>query len=313
MIHEHDFLHCLSPSFQHKSNELVSTIRPKRSLVIINSAMPQLAFLVERLWPLFQFTLCADGGANRLYHSFSNSHLTSQREKYTPQFIVGDLDSLEDEVAEYYRANGTTIIHNSDQDSNDLDKTLQVLQQQIQSSSSSSNDRQSSSSVVDHEIIIIGAFGGRFDQEMANIHALFRWQHMFPRMILLDLPCSKYSHSVISNNDPSVERNSKDSDCMGSVTSLLSANNSQHILRLIRDNHVTEGVVIGLLPIGGRVREITTSGLLWNLNKQSLAFGELISSSNRFDDTHRSEEDNASIVRIETSDDVVWTCSFRLH
>ena len=34
-------------------------------------------------------------------------------------------------------------------------------------------------------VIILGAFGGRLDQEIANIHALFKWQKSFHRIVLL--------------------------------------------------------------------------------------------------------------------------------
>ena len=34
-------------------------------------------------------------------------------------------------------------------------------------------------------VIILGAFGGRLDQEVANIHALFKWQGTFRNIVLL--------------------------------------------------------------------------------------------------------------------------------
>ena len=34
-------------------------------------------------------------------------------------------------------------------------------------------------------VIILGAFGGRLDQEMANIHALYKWHQSFDKIILL--------------------------------------------------------------------------------------------------------------------------------
>jgi thiamine pyrophosphokinase len=37
----------------------------------------------------------------------------------------------------------------------------------------------------------------------------------------------------------------------------------------------------GLLPIGGRVEAVTTTGLKWNLDHQALDFAGLVSSSNQ--------------------------------
>lgn len=34
-------------------------------------------------------------------------------------------------------------------------------------------------------VIVLGAFGGRLDQEIANIHALFKWQGTFRKIVLL--------------------------------------------------------------------------------------------------------------------------------
>lgn len=32
----------------------------------------------------------------------------------------------------------------------------------------------------------LGAFGGRFDQEIASVHALYKWKGMIERLILMD-------------------------------------------------------------------------------------------------------------------------------
>ncbi|CAN0438080.1 unnamed protein product, partial [Ascophyllum nodosum] len=45
--------------------------------------------------------ICADGGANRLHDSF-DADSPGERERYVPDMIVGDLDSLRPEVAAFY-------------------------------------------------------------------------------------------------------------------------------------------------------------------------------------------------------------------
>lgn len=172
-------------------------------------------------------------------------------------------------------------MRNPDQDSNDLDKTLVVLKDLLAPESSSEEAKPVR---IEQEIIIVGAFGGRFDQEMANIHALFRWKDVFPRMVLLDTD---------------------------SVTFLLDERYHHEIYLQREPNVVVEGTVIGLLPIGRPAERVTTTGLQWNLHDNPLSFGQLISSSNRF-----CENDPTAIqsncVTVDTSDDLVWTCSFLL-
>ena len=47
--------------------------------------------------------VCADGGANRLYDAMM-METASTEEEVTPDFIVGDLDSIRPEVEQFYRS-----------------------------------------------------------------------------------------------------------------------------------------------------------------------------------------------------------------
>lgn len=159
------------------------------------------------------------------------------------------------------------VIQEPDQDTNDLDKSLTVLAELTKDES-------------DHEVIIVGPFGGRFDQEMANIHALYRWQEIFHRIVLVDA---------------------------SSTTFLL--NSGRHVISPLRcEVGIVEGGVVGLLPIGGPVRCLTTTGLQWNLDGGSLEFGKLVSSSNRVADDAQANH----CITIETSDPLIWNCSFEV-
>jgi thiamine pyrophosphokinase len=55
--------------------------------------------LTISIWNNFEFKICAEGGANRLYDQLN----INKRPLYIPDYIVGDLDSIRDEVKEYYR------------------------------------------------------------------------------------------------------------------------------------------------------------------------------------------------------------------
>ena len=63
--------------------------------------------LASTLWSQCWVKICADGGANRLYDGFisgSGSSANSTTVKnYIPDYITGDLDSLRNEVQQFYR------------------------------------------------------------------------------------------------------------------------------------------------------------------------------------------------------------------
>lgn len=126
-------------------------------------------------------------------------------------------------------------------------------------------------------VILVGAFGGRFDQEIATIHALYRWSACFERLILLS------------------------SD---SVTCLLEAER-RHVITPIQTEKLKEGNTCGLLPVGCKVDSITTFGLEWNLSGESLEMGKRISSSNRLG------QDQSEVI-VETSDPILWTSSYTI-
>lgn len=91
------------------------------------------------------YILCADGGA-----------LNAVKFGFTPQTIIGDLDSLSTQQVNDFEANGATIIRYPDEkDETDLELTLHWCIEQSAT-----------------DIYIIGGLGGRFDQTLANIYLL---------------------------------------------------------------------------------------------------------------------------------------------
>jgi len=137
------------------------------AVVILNGIGLGASF--ENVWQKAKITICADGGANILYDRYDKCN-TTQKDRFIPQYIKGDLDSIRDDVAMYYKNHGTQVMQDPDQNSNDLDKCL-VLLQSIQSQYQKSATLDSAKL----NVLILGAMGGRFDQEMQNINALFRW------------------------------------------------------------------------------------------------------------------------------------------
>ena len=159
--------------------------------------------------------VCADGGANVLYDATD----TELIEVAAPAAIIGDLDSVRPEVVSHYKDEcGTKIINDDDQNRHDLDKCLGYL-----------------ASKQHAKVIVIGAFGGRIDHEMACINALYRWQSVFSNGLFmlsaesLGLLLMPGQHSIFPHDK-------------------------------------IEGPTCGLIPIGRPCRSVTTSGLKWNLD-----------------------------------------------
>lgn len=130
-------------------------------------------------------------------------------------------------------------------------------------------------------ILIMGAYGGRFDQEMATVSCLFRWLNTFDRVVLLGDKSASYLLQ------PSVRHHIR---CTNHTDSLGQSKGCV----------VKEGPTCGLIPLGGRVNSITTTGLQWDLNESSLEMGVLVSSSNAI-------LPGAGEVTVETSEPVLWT------
>jgi thiamine pyrophosphokinase len=56
------------------------------------------AAITRRLWNNFDFKICCDGGANRLFDGFIDD-----KELFIPDMVIGDLDSIRVDVKDYYR------------------------------------------------------------------------------------------------------------------------------------------------------------------------------------------------------------------
>ncbi|KAK1937867.1 Thiamine pyrophosphokinase 1 [Phytophthora citrophthora] len=216
--------------------------------------------LFWNMWSSASLTVCADGGANRLY---DRSVALQVQDRVAPKFIKGDLDSIRPDVRTFFTAKGTTVLQDLDQYSNDLDKCLQLIYQEQQQQS---NDKFS--------VMIFGAMGGRFDQEMQSINALFRWKDKFQQLMLLS----------------------------DETTARLLEPQVRHV---ISPNFHFEARTCGLIPVAGKCKEVTTTGLTWNLSPgMETAFGGLISSSNHVDDA-------CEQVEVVCDAPLIWTTELK--
>ena len=101
------------------------------ALIILNTPIKctknngELSGVLFRLWEASAYRVCADGGANRLFDAtVARSQTRGERDEsteYIPDFITGDLDSLREDVRQYYEAKGVSILRVEDQNFHDLD------------------------------------------------------------------------------------------------------------------------------------------------------------------------------------------------
>lgn len=166
--------------------------------------------LFWRLWRRARLRVCADGGANRLFDATLRSHGAASStssasptgEQFLPTLVCGDLDSIRTDVAIHYANEHVPIVRSVCQDTTDLEKCLVALRIAHRHCSDSHGDGVSREQCVRHAfgtvwhasleeavvasasetaattppapvrtVCVFGAFGGRFDQQMAAIHA----------------------------------------------------------------------------------------------------------------------------------------------
>lgn len=132
LVHRYDSPFFLSNSSEQENSSPAALIILNTPIINYNNlskgeASSPLPGVLSALWKSSSYRICADGGANRLYHATVASHATSDSQltasgrSYLPDLITGDLDSLLPHVQEYYEQRGVPIVRIEDQDYHDLD------------------------------------------------------------------------------------------------------------------------------------------------------------------------------------------------
>lgn len=117
-------------------------------------------------------------------------------------------------------------------------------------------------------IIVYGDMDGRFDHVMGNINTLFTG-------------CAQTDVPIY---------------LVGSKAITFLLNEGSHQIDV---NSKSRGVHCGLIPIGQPCSHVTTTGFRWNLSDQTLAFGQLVSTSNAFTDS--------PVVTVDTDHPLILT------
>ncbi|KAG7665863.1 THI80 [[Candida] subhashii] len=170
-----------------------------QALIILNQ---KIDVDIINIWHKCELIVCADGGANRLFDYF-NDYDSLPRSKYIPQYIVGDLDSIRPDVSDYYSSQGSRVILQSSQFSNDFDKAIVTIQlhyalgQEQKSIPDDVNDDDGLSVLWDElleknkgeavkvKIFVMNGIGGRFDQTIHSISQLYILARTCPNLDLL--------------------------------------------------------------------------------------------------------------------------------
>lgn len=223
-----------------------------------------------------------------------NTHTNTKHEQFIPNTIAGDLDSLQLETRQYYERRGVKIKRDPYQDSNDIDKAVQAVVQHFETQARIKRHPKytttfTSSSVV--RCIVYGAFGGRFDQEMASLQILYQYANVGMQLFL-------YNDQTMAFLLPA----GKNYIYVATTTTTTTSSHATLPDRDCQDPMVYEGPTCGLIPLGCPVECVTTSGLQWNLNGQRTAFGDLVSTSNCIVDTTVIPFDNRNLTKRSTDD-----------
>lgn len=190
-----------------------------------------------------------------------------------PDAICGDLDSIQDDVKDYYRQQGTTIIKDPDQYSTDFTKCLKYISATFNEISASEHkpqgSRRSNSYCLD--VAVIGGLCGRADQALSQLHHLFA-----------------------ASEDPSLLRGDIYLITPESVIFVLEKGLNK-IHTPVSSDLLAENV--GVIPLG-RPSVITTRGLGWDVTDWATEIGGQVSTSNHV---------RSGIIEIDTSERVIFT------
>ncbi|XP_026737262.1 thiamin pyrophosphokinase 1 isoform X2 [Trichoplusia ni] len=236
----------------------------KYAILILNRPITQNPQFMRRLWNQASIRITVDGGTNRW-----DQFISSQPEAYNkglklPDLVTGDFDSITTEICDKYKKKGCKIVHTLDQDHTDFTKALLELIihcNQI--------------GVEIENVVTFAQNSGRLDQVLGNIQTLF-----LARDKLLIAP--KIKIYLISDD---------------SISWLLSP--GEHVILISEEVRKSKRVWCSLVPIGEACERVTSTGLKWNLDHQRLKYGDLVSTSNRFDGSDK--------VTVNCSHTLLWS------
>ncbi|MDN5276983.1 MAG: thiamine pyrophosphokinae [Clostridiales bacterium] len=164
---------------------------------------------VKAMLPQVDYTICADGGVRY-----------ARDLGVVPDLIVGDFDSLPDEVLREYSMAGIPIKrYPADKDKTDMQIAVDMAVDMGAS-----------------QVFLLGAFGSRWDHSYANMLMLYRLARRGIKAQILD------SHNVVMVSSGKVEIEGE----IGQTLSLLPLSGD---VRILRTDGLKYPIVDGILPL----------------------------------------------------------------
>ncbi|PGH05782.1 thiamine pyrophosphokinase [Blastomyces parvus] len=263
------------------------------ALLVLNQPINQNAYTVLKKHA--SFTICADGGANRLYHLM---HKSGRESIELPDAIVGDLDSISPEVRKHYENLQVPIIYDPGQYSTDVTKCLCYLRSRTQSLTaprSSKNGTPVATAVntstvnendIDINVLLLGGLGGRVDQAFSLINHLYLSSTPTPSPSPTSTPPHEQRHLyLISEESISFllhrghNRIHVPGGSLMGVSPSLSPSPPSQSTTATTTQTTPFAENVGIIPIAGPAA-ITTKGLEWDIHDWKTNFGGQVSSSN---------------------------------
>jgi thiamine pyrophosphokinase len=115
-----------------------------KKIAIIGNGTINNTIFHKKLLKNIEIIICADGGATN-----------AKKMQIIPNYIIGDLDSTNEDILNYFKNKKTKIILDKDQDKTDMELAISLAE-----------------SFNPTAIIILGAIGYRIDHTLANILCL---------------------------------------------------------------------------------------------------------------------------------------------
>ncbi|XP_032687630.1 thiamin pyrophosphokinase 1 isoform X2 [Odontomachus brunneus] len=214
------------------------------------------------IWEKARITVTVDGGTTRWLKYLEDigiNILNGQYKKYVPDLITGDMDSTSESVFRKLESMGSIVVETPDQNHTDFTKALVQVKEYARLKN-----------INLEKIYVFVETTGRFDHIIGNANTLYKSKML-----------------------------------VGNIKVIQVASNSfTWILRCgMHKINIPERLVqckswCSLMPLGFPVKCISTTGLKWNLNKASLTFGGLVSTSNTYDNC---------VVTVNTDTPVTWS------
>ncbi|XP_030059583.1 thiamine pyrophosphokinase 1 isoform X2 [Microcaecilia unicolor] len=303
---------------------LLSTGNMKFCLLILNQPLDR---HFHHLWNKAILRACADGGANRLYHITEG-----MQERFLPDYISGDFDSIRSNVKEYYKMKklqreaggthtqthqlspdiGARVVCGSPASSCCIGKVF------VCSSLVRCLVRLSSAQLVvvpytvskQHTLPLGCELIETPDQDSTDFTKCFQVLLEKIKAQSLQVDAIVVLGGLGGRFDQimaSVETLHHAADMTVLPVVVIQEHSLIYFLRPGKHTlHVAtgkEGEWCGLIPVGNPCNRVTTTGLKWNLTTSVLKFGTLISTSNTYN--------GSGVVTVETDNPLIWTMGIK--